>query len=67
MTTEGLVLLFAWLEYAALVALLAWLVLRRAPRQVNRAGPEGARAAVPDHRPTAAPLPTARFSLVVPL
>ena len=29
MTTEGLAVLFAWLEYAALVALLAWLVLRR--------------------------------------
>jgi hypothetical protein len=29
MTTEGLAVLFAWLEYAALVVLLAWLILRR--------------------------------------
>lgn len=29
MTTEGLAVLFAWLEYLALVGVLAWLVLRR--------------------------------------
>lgn len=31
MTTEGLAVLFAWLEYLALVAALVWLVLRRSP------------------------------------
>lgn len=29
MTTEGLSIFFAWLEYFGLVALLAWLILRR--------------------------------------
>lgn len=29
MTTGGLAVLFAWLEYLALVAVLLWLVLRR--------------------------------------
>lgn len=31
MTTEGLAVLFAWLEYLALVAVLVWLVLRHGP------------------------------------
>ena len=29
--TDGLVLLAAWVEFAALVALLGWFVLRRRP------------------------------------
>ncbi len=36
MTTEGLAVLFAWLEYLALVAALVWLVLRRGPRDRDR-------------------------------
>lgn len=31
MTTEGLAVLFAWLEYLTLITLLAWWVLRHRP------------------------------------